>query len=118
MYSNLFQEKKMADKKEPINPIIALFVILFLVFVCVTIVISFIVALATRPSVDEKHNINIDKNGTSKRSLKYKVITLKDGKNIECVRFVGSQSGISCNWNNPIQLAAPSYYIGYQLNKE
>ena len=46
-------------------------------------------------------------------------ITLKDGRNIECIRYRGSDdNSIACNWNNPIQPTTPSYYIGHQLNKE
>ena len=44
----------------------------------------------------------LEKNGTD-TYLEYKIITLKDGRKIECVQFWGGDRyGISCNWNNPV----------------
>lgn len=44
----------------------------------------------------------LEKNGTD-TYLEYKIITLKDGRKIECVEFSnGNRYGISCNWNNPV----------------
>lgn len=44
----------------------------------------------------------LEKNGTD-TYLEYKIITLKDGRKIECVEYSnGNRYGISCNWNNPV----------------
>ena len=46
---------------------------------------------------------NIRRDGTSELGLEYKVITLKDGRQLECVDYHGSEvRALSCNWNNPV----------------
>ena len=52
---------------------------------------------------NEKQEMNTTKYETSESKLKYKVITLKDGRQIECVNYhENNDSSISCNWNNPV----------------
>lgn len=52
---------------------------------------------------NEKQEMNTTKYETSESKLKYKVITLKDGRKIECVNYhENNDSSISCNWNNPV----------------
>ena len=53
----------------------------------------------TAPTKEER----LEKNGTDTSYLEYKIITLKDGRKLECVEFSnGNRYGISCNWNNPV----------------
>ena len=45
----------------------------------------------------------LEKNGTDISHLDYRIITLKDGRKLECVEYSsGHRYGISCNWNNPV----------------
>lgn len=102
---------RVGDKKEPASPI---FVVLAIIFIYG----GFAFGLY---GISHRGNpkINMEKHGTSEMQYEYKTITLKDGRNIECIRYSGSNdNSIACNWNNPSQPAAPAYYIGYQLNKE
>lgn len=102
---------RVGDKKEPLSPI---FVVLSVIFIYGSFIFG-LHGIAHR----DKPKINMEKHCTSEMQYEYKTITLKDGRNIECIRYRGSDdNSIACNLNNPIQPAAPAYYIDYQLNKE
>ena len=102
---------RVGDKKEPLSPISFVMLVIFIYG-------GFIFGLHGIAHRDNP-KINMEKHDTSEMQYEYKTIILKDGRNIECIRYRGlDDNSIACNWNNPIQPAAPSYYIGYQLNKE
>lgn len=62
-----------------------------------------IFVLCSVPNQQEKQEMNMQQHGTNEVGLEYKVITLKDGRQIECVNILGAEvAGISCNWNNPV----------------
>ena len=54
--------------------------------------------------------MNIQKHGTNEVGIAYKVITLKDGRQIEYVKILGGDvGGVSCNWNNPVNQKATQH---------
>lgn len=70
----------------------------------VIIVVSLVIfVLCSVPNQQEEQEMNMQQHGTNEVGLEYKVITLKDGRQIECVNILGAEvAGISCNWNNPV----------------
>lgn len=55
------------------------------------------------PNQQEEQEMNMQQYGTNEVGIAYKVITLKDVHQIECVKILGGDvGGISCNWNNPV----------------
>lgn len=71
-------------------PILSIFVIVF--------VLGTFVSLTKKNEKQEVNTANV----TSELGLEYKVITLQDGRKIECVNYRGNDDGsIYCNLNNP-----------------
>lgn len=72
-------------------PILSIFVIVF--------GLDTFVSLTKKNEKQEVNTANI----TSELGLEYKVITLKDGRQLECVDYHGNEvRALSCNWNNPV----------------
>lgn len=72
-------------------PILSIFVIVF--------GLGTFVSLTKKNEKQEMNTANV----TSELGLEYKVITLQDGRKIECVNYCGNDDGsIYCNWNNPV----------------
>ena len=77
----------------------------FIPFISIVIIVALvgIFMLFVTPNQQEQKEMNMQQHGTNKVGLEYKVITLKDGRQIECVNILGAEvAGISCNWNNPV----------------
>ena len=73
-------------------------------------VISIICVLFSVPNKQERQEMNMQKYGTNKVGLEYQVVTLHDGRQIECVNILGGNvGGISCNWNNPVNQKNTQY---------
>lgn len=71
-------------------PILSIFVIVF--------GLGTFVSLTKKNEKQEVNTANV----TSELGLEYKVITLQDGRKIECVNYRGNDDGsIYCNLNNP-----------------
>ena len=71
-------------------PILSIFVIVF--------GLGIFVSLTKKNEKQEVNTANV----TSELGLEYKVITLQDGRKIECVNYRGNDDGsIYCNLNNP-----------------
>ena len=71
-------------------PILSIFVIVF--------GLGTFVSLTKKNEKQEMNTSNV----TSELGLEYKVITLQDGRKIECVNYRGNDDGsIYCNLNNP-----------------
>ena len=72
-------------------PILSIFVIVF--------GLGTFVSLTKKNEKQEVNTANV----TSELGLEYKVITLKDGRQLECVDYHGNEvRALSCNWNNPV----------------
>ena len=77
----------------------------FIPFISIVIIVVLvgIFMLFVTPNQQEQKEMNMQQHGTNEVGLEYKVITLKDGRQIECVNILGAEvAGISCNWNNPV----------------
>lgn len=62
------------------------------------------------PNLPEEQEMNIQKHGTNEVGIAYKVITLKDGRQIEYVKILGGDvGGVSCNLNNPVNQKATQH---------
>ena len=75
-------------------------IIMFVIFAIVFyFVFSELASMSNKQNTLER---NIRRDGTSELGLEYKVITLQDGRKIECVNYRGNDDGsIYCNLNNP-----------------
>lgn len=73
-------------------------------------VILGVFVLFSIPSQQEEQEMNMQQHGTNEVGIAYKVITLHDGRQIECVKILGGNvGGISCNWNNPVNQKATQH---------
>lgn len=77
----------------------------------ILIALSFISILSLSACKDEQvNNQDVSNNKNEYKTnagstLTYSVITLQDGRKIECLEKINWQSdryGLNCNWNNPI----------------
>lgn len=82
----------------------------FLLALVIIAVIFGVFVLFSISNQQEEQEMNMQQYGTNEIRLSYKVITLKDGRQIECVKILGGDvGGISCNWNNPVNQKATQH---------